>query len=113
MTAKAQMIAKEMKSTITNEIVISAIQKELKQLNQTIAAIPEETDLYESTVYKVGILEKYLPKQMSVEEVRAKVEKILSCGDYPNMGLKMKVVMNALKGKADNKTISDIVKEYK
>lgn len=111
-TAKAQMTAKEAKVEITDDIVLSSIQKELKQLNQTKDSIPEGTDLYNSTLYKIGILKEYLPKQMTADEVRVAIEQILSTGDYQNMGAKMKAVMAELKGKADNKLISQIVKEF-
>lgn len=110
--AKAQLAAKEAKCDISNEIVIVAVQKELKQLNQTKESVPPETDLYKSTIYKIGILEEYLPKQMTEEEVKSTVSKILANGEYDNMGAMMKVVMAELKGKADNRLISAAVKEF-
>lgn len=111
-TAKAQLDAKESKCEINDEIVIMSIKKELKQLNQTKEAIPNTTDLYKSTVYKIEVLENYLPKQMTREEVCLSVEKILSSGTYDTFGAQMKAVMAELKGKADNKLISEIVKGF-
>lgn len=102
-SSKAQMIAKEKKSDVTDEIVSNAIKKELKQLNQTKDSLKgyEDSDLFKSTMNKIQILSGYLPKEMNKEEVEAKVAEILSKVDYPNFGAKMKAVMAELKGKAD------------
>lgn len=114
-SSKAQMIAKEKKSDVTDEIVSNAIKKELKQLNQTKDSLKgyEDSDLFKSTMNKIQILSGYLPKEMNKEEVEAKVAEILSKVDYPNFGAKMKAVMAELKGKADNKVIKEAVEKYK
>ena len=113
-SSKAQMIAKEKKSDVTDEIVLNAIKKELKQLNQTKDSLKgyEDSDLFKSTMNKIKILFNYLPEEMSKEEVENKVAEILSKGDYPNFGDKMKAVMAELKGKADNKVIKEAVERY-
>ena len=62
---------------------------------------------------EIAILESYLPKQMSAEEVAAKVsELIAAAGLEPivkNKGMIMKTVMAELKGKADGKVIGAAV----
>ena len=61
---------------------------------------------------ELALVESYLPKQMSREEIVAAVEKILAgLADKSNAGLVMKAVMQELKGKADGKLIREIVKE--
>ena len=114
-SSKAQMTAKEKKSNVTDEIVLNAIKKELKQLNQTKDSLKgyEDSDLFESTMNKIQILSNYLPEEMSKEEVENKVAEILSKGNYSNFGAKMKAVMAELKGKADNKVIKEAVEKYK
>jgi uncharacterized protein YqeY len=101
--------------TISNEFIVSAINKEIKQLNQTKDALNgrEDTDLYKETEIKITILSDYLPKMMTREEVEIEVKRILSNGEYNNFGLQMKAVMSELKGKADNKVIKEIVDMYK
>lgn len=108
---KVQADSKENKKEITDEMVLSAITKELKQLNQTKEAIASKPDtpLYQSTNYKIGILDTYLPEQMSVEEIKAEITKLMI--DNPNVtgGKLTGLVMKALKGKADNKTIKECI----
>lgn len=117
---KARAIQKEQNpidtpETIPDEVVIQAIQKEVKQLNQTKDALKgrENTDLYIQTTHKMAILSSYLPTQMTREDVEKAVSDIISKGEYPNFGMKMKAVMAELKGKADNKLIKEVVEAYK
>ena len=112
--AKAQAIAKESKCDIDNNIMMTAIQKELKQLSQTKDSLKgkEDSDLYKSTLYKIEILNAYLPKMMDEEAVAETVELLLSNKGINNKGAAMKIVMGDLKGKADNKVISKCVDEF-
>lgn len=117
---KAKSIKKESNPNdttdiVSDDIIVTAINKEMKQLNQTKDALKgrEDTDLYKETEIKISILSEYLPKMMTREEVEIEVERILTNGDYPNFGIKMKTVMAELKGKADNKTIKEVVDKYK
>lgn len=117
---KAKAIMKNKNPTdvsenIPDEVIVQAVQKEMKQLNQTCEALVghESGKLYVDTKLKMSILSAYLPSQMTREEVENAVANILSNGEYPNFGMKMKVVMNELRGKADNKLIKDVVETYK
>lgn len=117
---KAKAIVKETNphdntNNISDQVIIQAINKELKQLNQTKDSLEGRgcSDLYLITLEKIDILSAYLPQMMSKEEVVSKVSAILSTGDYPNMGAKMKAAMAALSGLADNKDIAAAVRGYK
>lgn len=117
---KAKIILKESNpndngENISDEIMLQAIRKELKQLEQTKTALElkSDSDLYKETVEKISVLSGYLPKLMNKEEVEDKVKEILSTNEYANFGLKMKAVMQELKGKADNKLIKEVVENYK
>lgn len=114
-SSKAQLDAKEKKKEMSDEIVVTALKRELKQLIQTKESLKgyEESDLYQSTVNKISIVSNYLPVEMSEEEINQEVRRILSSGNYPNFGLKMKAVMAELKGKADNSLIKKAVENYK
>lgn len=110
--AKAQSIAKESKCDVTDSIVLDGIQKELKQLNQTKDSLAgrEDSELYKSTVYKIEVLNGYLPKMMTEDEVRATISYIVDTTNVElNKGALMKAVMPKLKGKADGKVISKCV----
>ena len=117
---KAKAIMKEKNPTNTSEnipddVIVQAIQKEIKQLKQTKEALKdrENSTLYAETVYKMAILSEYLPREMTKEEVEKAVYNILSNGDYRGFGEKMKAVMCELRGKADNKIIKEVVETYK
>ena len=117
---KAKSIKKERypndtEDMVSNEIIIQAVQSEIKQLNQTLEALKgkELCNLHNETTIKIGILSVYLPKMMTEDEVVNEVSKILAAGNYSSFGEKMRVVMAELKGKADNKIIKQIVEQYK
>lgn len=117
---KAKTITKEKNphdtgESISDEVIVTAINKEVKQLNQTKDALKgkEDTDLYKETEIKIAILSEYLPKMMSKEEVEESVKKILNGGEYANFGMMMKACMAELKGKADNKVIKEVVEAFK
>lgn len=112
--SKAQDIAKDKKSDITDDIMLDGIRKEIKQLNQTKDSLEsrKDTDLYKSTVYKIEVLTAYLPTMMSEEEVDKTVNDILKAAGATNKGQCMKLVMAELKGKANNKDIAKSVDTY-
>ncbi|HEY4499565.1 MAG TPA: GatB/YqeY domain-containing protein [Candidatus Paceibacterota bacterium] len=99
---------------LTDEDVIEVLGKEAKKRKESAEAFINggRTDLAEKEKKELAIVEAYLPKQMNAEEVRAAVEKIISgLSDTSNFGLVMKTVMAELKGKADAKMVSEIIKE--
>lgn len=112
--SRANIIAKENHCEISDEILVKAVQKEMKELTQALDSFKgnSENEVYKGYKYRVDLLEEYLPSMMSEDEVRKAVAKILdSLGDVP-FGKKMQAVMGELKGKADGKLIQKIVKEH-
>lgn len=108
---KAQATAKEQRVEITDEIVIGAINKELKQLNQTLDSVKSkpESDLFKSTMEKITILKAYLPEQLSEEEIEKEIRKIMFMNEGTPVGKLTGIVMKTLKGKADNVTIKKVL----
>jgi uncharacterized protein YqeY len=107
--AKADAKAKEKKCAVTDEILISAIEQELKQLNQTKDSISSrpDSDLYISTENKIKILTAYLPPMMTKEEIAAAIKEIVEKNPKAGKGL-IGIVMKSLKGKAQNKDIKEV-----
>ena len=68
------------------------------------------TDLYDEEMGQVTILESYLPKQMTDEEISVEVDKVMKETESTNMGVLMKELNARLAGRADGKTISRIIK---
>ena len=120
---KAKAIVKEKNPTnvtedIPDDVILQAIQKEVKQLNQTKDALKgkENTDLYVSTTLKIGILSEYLPTQMTENELEKYIESELIELTGVNVeispkikGMVMKNIMPKLKGKADSRLINQVV----
>ena len=74
------------------------------------AEVPESIE----EVYQASIIEKYLPEQMSAEEVSEIIKKIVDetgASTMKDMGRVMGMASKQLAGKADNKTVSGIVRE--
>ena len=101
-------------SVIPDDVLIEAINKEYKQQSQTKAALEgrEATSLYVETNIKMAILNMYLPKQMTYDEIKNAVDEILVNEDCDSFGEAMKITMFHLKGKADNKMIKEAVESY-
>lgn len=113
---KANAIAKDKKiDEPSNEMVLDAIKKESKQLQDTIDILvknkKEDSDLYKESVTKMDILKSYLPKQLSEEELTKEIKDFIEKNniDTSNRGLVMKSVMPEFKSKADGKLINKVV----
>lgn len=98
----------------TDEIVISVLQKGVKQREESIDAfiLGHRPELATEEKLQVLIYKVYLPTMMSKTEVRiAVMNEIVNNKVKVDMGSLMKVISPKLKGKADGKLINDTVKE--
>lgn len=71
-------------------------------------------DLAEEELAQIAVLKKYLPEQLSTEDVRKALQQIiadLGVSDVKEMGKVMGAASKQLAGKTDNRTISTIVRE--
>lgn len=112
---KAQAIEKRADLTEEEENII--IQKEIKQLNETLETTPASyTDLITECKGKIAVLSEYAPQMMGAEEVSAIITKVLADlgieSPVPaNKGVIMKALMPLVKGKADGKLVSELVEK--
>jgi len=102
-------------SEIPEAVELKMLQKLVKQRKESAQIYREQgrPELAEEEEYQASIIEKYLPKQMSEEEVKAAVEKIvadLGASTMKDMGRVMGAASKQLAGKADNRMISQIVR---
>ena len=70
-------------------------------------------DLAEVEMGQVLVIERYLPKQMSAEELEAELRKIIAevgASSPKDMGKVMGVASKALAGRAEGRMISEVVK---
>jgi len=104
---------KELGRDCTEQECLDVIAKELKQERESLEMSKDRADKVAELEAEIAILESYLPKQMSAEEVAAAVaDVIVKAGlemTVKNKGMIMRTVMGALKGKADGKVISAAV----
>lgn len=104
------------KEELTEEQELKILQKQVKQRKDSAAIFSEQgrEDLAEPELAQAAVIAKFLPAQMSKEEVAAIVEAVIAktgAQGMKDMGKVMGMVNGQLAGKADGKTISGIVKE--
>jgi uncharacterized protein YqeY len=92
------------------------LQKMMKQRKDSLEIFVQQDreDLAEKEREEMAVIEKFLPKQLSEEEIRSSVTAIIKetgASSAADMGKVMGVASKQLAGLADGKTISAIVKE--
>lgn len=97
---------------LTDEQVIEILNKESKKRKDSIEMFIKggRADLKEKEEEELEIIASYLPKQLTKEEIEKEVENILNKENVTEFGRAMGLVMQVLKGRADSKLISEIVK---
>ena len=98
--------------------VIAILTKQVKMRKDALTDFEKagRTDLTEAYNAEIEVLNKYLPEQMSVDEIRDVVKETAAAlgitGGRENMGKLMGPVMGKLKGKADGNTVREAVQEF-
>ncbi len=100
----------------TDEDVMAVIQKEAKQRRDSIDhfKLAKRQELVDKETKELGMLQTYLPEQMSEDEMRTLVQEAIaqtSASSIQDIGKVMGALMPKVKGKADGNVISRIVKE--
>jgi len=101
---------------LTDEEVIEVISSEVKKRRESILEFEKgkRQDLVEKEKKELEILEKYLPEQLSEEEIRKLTKEAIEKTDareIKNMGKVMAELMPKVKGRAEGALVSKIVKE--
>ena len=101
---------------VTDGDILNMIRKLVKQRKEAAEQFTAagRQELAENELAEASVLEKYLPKQLSAEEVKAKVQEIIAqvgATSIKDMGKVMGAANKALAGLSDGRTISTIVKE--
>jgi uncharacterized protein YqeY len=114
----ALIIAKTSGANAANieEEEIKMLQKLVKQRKESaeIYISQNRPELAQKELDEIAVIERYLPKQMSEDDVRTIVKQIIeSTGakSPSDMGKVMGAASKQLAGKADNKIVSTLVKE--
>ena len=103
------------KKEICDELLIDVVNKQVKMRNDSLEEFKKANreDLITQTEKELEILKDYLPPQLSEEEVVSIINEVIkevNATSIKDMGKVMKEVSPKVKGKADMKKVSDIIK---
>ena len=101
---------------IKEEDEIKLLQKMIKQRKDSLEIYKTQhrEDLAQKEEEEISVIEKFLPKQISADELKTILQKIIAdtgASSPADMGKVMGIASKQLAGKADGKTISTTVKE--
>lgn len=105
------------KATVDVELiddeVMQVLNSEVKKRRESIEVFTKggRQDLAEKEQKELTFILEYLPKQMSVEEVEKAVDKIIQQNPGSDFGALMKSATQELKGRADSKLVSELIKK--
>ena len=95
---------------------VKLLQKLVKQRKDSLEIFQQQnrTDLAKKEEEEIAVIEKFLPKQLSAEELKEALVKIIGevgASSPADLGKVMGIASKQFAGKADGKTISALVKE--
>ena len=100
---------------LTEEEENSVVLKEIKQLNDLLEQTPaDRTDIIDLCKYRIRVLEEFAPRMLTEGEIKELIAEVLqglgiSTPASSDKGKIMKELMPKVKGKADGKTVNQLV----
>ncbi len=109
-------IEKDKGIQVEDDKILEIIAKEVKTKKDALKDFEkaQRQDLIDQTNKEIEILQEYLPKQLTKEEIKEKLEKIISdlgATSMKDMGAIMKEAKSQMGASADGKTINEVAKE--
>lgn len=106
----------EHKDSLSTDVEMKILQKQYKQRKDAAEQFTQagRQELADKELAEAAVIEEYLPKMLSDEELTAELKKIIEqvgAKAPSDMGKVMGVASKALAGKADGKAISEMVKQ--
>lgn len=103
-------------ATLTPEQELEVLQKEAKRRREAIEQFRTagREDLVQKEEEELKIIEEYLPRQLSDDEIRAVLEEIIEAvgaRSVRDMGRVMKEAMARMRGQADGRRVSELARE--
>jgi uncharacterized protein YqeY len=98
---------------LTEPELIGVLEKQVKQRREAIEFYMKggRQDLVAKEQAELAILEAYMPKQLARDEIKTEVEAIITALGTKEFPKVMREASAKLKGRADGKTVNEIVKE--
>jgi uncharacterized protein YqeY len=110
------IILKTSPEGISDDSIMKTLQKEVKKRKEAADIFNQQNraDLAEVEIYQASVMETYLPQQMGEAEIKNELQKIIEqvgASSPADMGKVMGAASKAFAGKADNKIVSQLVKD--
>ncbi len=104
------------RTALDDEAVLDILRKEAKKRRETIAELEGAGRAQDAATekFELAVTEEFLPRQLTLEELRPIVRQAISdsgASSIKQMGQVMKLVMPQVKGLADGRALSALVKE--
>ncbi|MFA5080012.1 MAG: GatB/YqeY domain-containing protein [Candidatus Paceibacterota bacterium] len=104
------------KSKLTDEEILEVVSSEVKKRRDSIASFEKggRTDLVEGEKAELDILKKYMPVELTEEEIRVLVKETIEktgAKDIKDIGIVMKEIVPKTKGRSDGTLVGQIVRE--
>ena len=101
---------------VTDQVIVDLAMKEVKQRKDSIEQFQKggREDLAKKEIQELEILQKYIPAQMSEEDIKIFVKEAIAqtgASSMQDLGKVMGALMPKVKGKADGALVNKIVKE--
>ena len=109
-------IEKDKGIQVEDDKILEIIAKEVKSKRDALKDFEkaERQDLIDQTNKEIEVLQEYLPQQLSKEEIKVELEKIIAqigATTMKDMGAIMKEAKAKMGASADGKTINEVAKE--
>jgi len=96
---------------------IELLQKLIKQRKESLEIYQKNgrEDLAKIEQEEISIIEKYLPQPLSLEELETLIKETIlqeNASSIKDMGKVMKSIQPKIKGRADNKLVSELIKKH-
>lgn len=109
-------IEKRQKGSLTEEDIIGVLSSLVKQRRESVEQYTKagRFDLAEREQQEIGIIQEYLPKQLSKEELDSLIRQAIQdagISSVKEIGRLMKVLMPKIKGRADGKFVNERARE--
>ena len=106
----------DLRRELGGDEIISIISTQIKKRKEAAALFKKggRNDLFEQESQEMVILQEYLPEQVSEDELRRRVQEViteLGIAEMKDLGRVMKVIIPEFKGRADNGQIKNLVAE--
>ncbi len=101
------------KDKLTDDEVIAIIKKQVKIRKESMLEYEKysKTDTVNELKKEIDLLSKYLPEELSSDEVNKIVDEVINSSQDKNIGLIMKSLAEKIGSQADMRLVSNLVRE--